>query len=141
VLCIGGTGAKVGTQLKARFVESLGYVPRNVMITALDGANDPIAMREGRNGGIVALEWGAERHQFESVPVANILKYLAQHPEIEARFGRDSAAQDARLRRRWRGRRTSAGRDYHRLERAASDAVARQRACAAWRSAPKICSR
>ena len=89
VLCIGGTGAKVGTQLKARFVESLGYVPRNVMITALDGANDPIAMREGRNGGIVALEWGAERHQFESVPVANILKYLEQHPEIEARFGRE----------------------------------------------------
>jgi hypothetical protein len=89
VVCIGGTGAKVGTQLKARFIESLGHVPRNVMITALDGANDPIAMREARNGAIVSLEWGAERHQFDSVPVANILKYLAQHPEIEARFGRD----------------------------------------------------
>ncbi len=89
VLCIGGTGVKVGTQLKARFIESLGYVPRNVMITALDGANDPIAIREGRGNSIVSLEWGAERHQFESVPVANIVRYLDQHPEIEGRFGRE----------------------------------------------------
>lgn len=89
VLCVGGTGVKVGTQLKARFIESLGNVPRNVMITALDGANDPIAIREGRNNSIVSLEWGAERHQFESVPVANILRRLEQHPEIDERFGRE----------------------------------------------------
>ena len=86
---VGGTGVKVATQLKARFMESLGEIPRNVMMLSLDGANDPIAVRESRNGSIVALEWGSERHQLDSVPVANILKYLDQHPEIADRFRRE----------------------------------------------------
>lgn len=90
VLCVGGTGVKVGTHLKARFIESLGYVPRNVMIAAMDGADDPIAVREGRNNSIVSLNWGDERHQFDPVPVANIVRRLEQHPEIDARFGRET---------------------------------------------------
>jgi len=86
---VGGTGVKVATQLKARFVESMGGVPRNVMLLAVDGANDPIAVREARNGAIVALEWGSERHQLDAVPVANILKSLNLHPEIGDRFGKE----------------------------------------------------
>jgi hypothetical protein len=89
VVGIGGTGVKVATQLKARFAESLGAIPRNVALVALDGANDPIALREGRNGAIVTLEWGSERHQLDSVPAANIVKYLEQHPAIADRFGRE----------------------------------------------------
>ncbi|MFZ4850830.1 MAG: tubulin-like doman-containing protein [Caldilinea sp.] len=89
LVCVGGTGTKVATQLKARFMESIGQVPRNVVMLSLDGANDPVAVRESRNGAIVELEWGNERHQLDSVPVANILKYLDQHPEIAERFGRE----------------------------------------------------
>ena len=98
VVGIGGTGVKVATQLKARFAESLGAIPRNVALLALDGANDPIALREGRNGAIVTLEWGSERHQLDSVPAANIVKYLEQHPAIADRFGRE---QLLRMRNCW----------------------------------------
>lgn len=89
VVFVGGTGVKVGTQLKARFKESIGEVPRNVALLAVDGAKDSIAMREGRSGSIVTLEWGSERHQLDSVPAANILKYLDQHPAIAERFGKE----------------------------------------------------
>ncbi|MGC8781612.1 MAG: tubulin-like doman-containing protein [Anaerolineae bacterium] len=87
VLAVGGSARQVATRLKAAFIERFGRLPENVVILCFDSADEPIAVREGRHGRIVALEERSEFHLLERVPVAGIKRAPHYHAAFVGRLG------------------------------------------------------
>ena len=85
----GGSGRQIATRLKAAFIERFGHVPENAVILAFDSAEDPISVREGRHGRIVALERGSEFILLDRVPLAGIRRTPERHPDLTGRLGDD----------------------------------------------------
>lgn len=86
---LGGSGRQIATRLKVAFIERFGHVPENAVILAFDSAEDPIAVREGRQGRVVTLEAGSEFTLLERVPLSGLRRTPERHPDLVARVGAD----------------------------------------------------
>lgn len=87
---IGGTGVKVGTQLKLNFAQSRGSVPDRWAFLTFDSADDPVSYSDERTGKVVILDPGGEKIEFEPTSVRGIQHNRDRHPEVYATFGAEA---------------------------------------------------
>lgn len=86
VVCAGGSGVRIGTQLKARLLDRFGKpIPPKIRLVAFDTTREPFAVL--RDDEMVELEEGAELFVLNDIPVARIIRHLHNHPSIEERLG------------------------------------------------------
>jgi hypothetical protein len=85
----GGSGVRIGTQVKARMIRRFGKaLPSKIRLLAFDTTRDPYAVPLDDGGGeLVELEEGAELFVISDIPVARIARNLHNHPSIEERLG------------------------------------------------------
>jgi hypothetical protein len=91
LICLGGTGQRIGVYTKAMFIANHGRIPDWFRLLVFDTANEPYAVRL-EDGQTVTLEPGTEFINIGHVPVGRIIRHRQKQRAIAERFG-DSLLQ------------------------------------------------